>query len=254
MKVNITGINLSAVTTVTFGGSLAVSYTAVSDTLIIAVVGTGATGQVRVASAVGADSLNSFVYIQDTTQTAPTSGVFQLVQFSGAINNNQPRLNWQVRNDGAIAYYAVERSIDGSQFNVIGTVPVSNKTGTGHNYTFSDLNPKNGVNYYRLKMQDTTTHFVYSSSIALQLSGGSAPLLAIYPNPVKYGFFLVDLPAAANASVFRLSDFSGRIVKTQTVPIGVPQVRIDVPGLPRGTYQLFWTDGTRTAYQTILVL
>jgi len=254
MKVNISGINLSAVTTVTFGGSLAVSYTAMSDTLIIAVVGTGATGQVRVGSAAGADSLNGFVYIQDTTQTGPTGGVFQLVQFSGAINNNQPRLNWQVRNDGAIAYYAVERSIDGSQFNVIGTVPVSNKTGTGHNYTFSDLSPKNGVNYYRLKMQDTTTHFVYSSSIALQLSGGSAPLLAIYPNPVKYGFFLVDLPAAANTSVFRLSDFSGRIVKTQTVPIGLLQVRIDVPGLPRGTYQLFWTDGTRTAYQTILVL
>jgi hypothetical protein len=103
-------------------------------------------------------------------------------------------------------------------------------------------------------MQDTTTHFVYSSSIALQLSGGSAPLLAIYPNPVKYGFFLVDLPAAANASVFRLADFTGRIIKTQAVPAGVLQVRIDIPGIPRGTYQLAWTDGTRTGYQTILVL
>ncbi|HEY4285884.1 MAG TPA: FG-GAP-like repeat-containing protein [Puia sp.] len=254
-QVNITGINLSDVTTITFGGSLVASIIPVSDTHIIAVVGTGATGQVRVASAAGADSLNGFTYIVDTTtQTAPTSGVFQLVQFSGAINNNQPRLNWQVRNDGAISYYAVERSIDGSQFNVIGTVPVSNKTGTGHNYTFSDLSPRNGVNYYRLKMQDTTTHFVYSSSIALQLSGGAVPLLSIYPNPVKYGFFLVDLPAAANASIFRLSDFSGRIVKTMSVPAGVPQVRINVPGLPRGTYQLYWTDGTRTAYQTILVL
>jgi hypothetical protein len=254
MNVNIRGINLSDVTTVTFGGSLSASIIHMSDTLIVGVVGTGATGRVRVASAAGADSLNGFVYVQDTTQTAPTGGVFQLVQFSGAINNNQPRLNWQVRNDGAISYYAVERSIDGSLFNVIGTVPVSNKTGTGHNYTFSDLSPKNGVNFYRLKMQDTTTHFVYSSAIQLQLSGGSAPLLAIYPNPVKYGFFLVDLPATANASVFRLSDFSGRIIKIQAVPTGVPQVRIDVPGIPRGTYQLSWTDGTRTAYQTILVL
>ena len=255
MNVNITGTNLSDVTTVTFGGSLAVSITHMSDTLITAVVGTGATGRVRVASAAGADSLNGFTYTEDTTtQTAPTGGVFQLVQFSGAVNNNQPRLNWQVRNDGAISYYAVERSIDGSVFNVIGTVPVSNKMGTGHNYTFSDLSPKNGVNFYRLKMQDTTTHFVYSSSIQLQLSGGSAPLVAIYPNPVKYGFFLADLPATANASVFRLSDFSGRIVKTQAVPTGVPQVRIDIPGVPRGTYQLSWTDGTRTAYQTILVL
>jgi hypothetical protein len=254
MKVNIRGINLSGFTILTFGGSLPAAIIAASDTLIIAVVGTGTTGRVKVASPVGADSLNGFVYIQDTTETGPTSGVFQLVQFSGKVNNNQPRLNWQARNDGGISYYAVERSVDGSQFNVIGTVPVSNKTGTGHNYTFSDLSPRNGVNYYRLKMQDTTTHFVYSTAIQLQISGGPAPLLGIHPNPVKYGFFYVDLPAAANASVFRLSDFSGKIVKTLAVPAGVLQVRIDIPGIPRGTYQLSWTDGTRTAYQTILVL
>lgn len=254
-KVSIQGINLLGVTSVTFGNSLVISFTAVSDTLIVAVVGTGATGAVKVIAAAGADSMNGFIYIGDaTTQTTSTVGVFQLVQFSGAISNNQARLNWQVRNDGAISYYAVERSVDDSQFSVIGTVPVSDKTGTGHNYTFSDFNPKNGVNYYRIKMQDTTTDYVYSSSIALQLSGGSLPLLAIYPNPVKYGFFLVDLPAAANASVFRLSDMAGRIVKVQTVASGVQQVRIDVPGLPRGTYQLHWTDRTRTAYQTILVL
>jgi len=254
MKVNIRGINLSGFTILTFGGSLPASIISVSDTLIIAVVGTGSTGRVKVASPVGADSLNGFVYIQDTTQTAPSGGVFQLVQFSGEVNNNQPRLKWQVSNDGAISYYAVERSVDGSQFNVIGTVPVSNKTGTGHSYTFSDLSPRNGVNNYRLKMQDTSTHFVYSSSIALQLSGVPAPLLGIHPNPVKYGFFYVDLPVTTNASVFRLADFSGRIVKTLAVAAGVPQVRIDIPGIPRGTYQLSWTDGTRTANQTILVL
>src|SRR5260221_3183098 len=252
--VNIRGYNLSDATVVTFGGFPVLSFSAVSDTMIVAAVGTGATGRVKVASAVGADSLTGFVYIQDTTQTAPSGGVFQLIQFSGAVANNQPRLNWQARNDGGISYYAVERGIDGSRFTVIGTVPASNKTGTGHNYTFVDPSPKNGTNYYRLKMQDTTTHYVYSSAIALQLSAGSTPLLAVYPNPVKYGFFLVGLPAAANASVFRLADLSGRIVKAQAVSAGVPQVRINVPGLPRGTYQLHWTDGTRTAYQSILIL
>lgn len=253
-KINIKGINLSDVTTVTFGGSQVLSFSALSDTIIVAVVGTGTTGQVRVASAAGADSLAGFVYVPDTTQTTASGGAFQLVQFSGAVTNNQPRLNWQTRNDGNISYYAVESGIDGSQFTVIGTVPASNKTGSGHNYTFVDPNPKNGLNYYRLKMQDTTTHYVYSPAIALQLSGGPAPLLAIYPNPVKYGFFLVDLPAAANASVFRLSDVSGRIIKTLAVSAGVPQVRIDVPGLPRGTYLLYWTDGSHTTCQSILIL
>jgi len=173
------------------------------------------------------------------------------VVFSGAVTNNQPRLNWQARNDGGITFYAVERSIDGSQFNVIGTVPVNTKAATSHAYTFSDLSPKNGINYYRLKMQDSTTHYTYSSAITLQLSG---PLMAIYPNPVKYGFFLADLPSSANASRFQLTDMNGKIIQTLAVPAGTMQVRINIPGLPRGTYRLAWTDGALTAYQSILVL
>lgn len=253
-SVNITGINLSNVTIVTFGGALPLSIRVLSDTQVVAVVGAGTTGYVKVASPAGADSLGGFVYIPDTTQTAPSGGVFQLVQFSGAVANNQPHLSWQTLNDAGISYYAVERGIDGSQFNVIGTVPASNKTGAGHNYSFVDPNPKNGTNYYRLKMQDTATHYVYSSAIALQLSGSSAPLLRIHPNPVKYGFFLVDLPPGSAASVFQLTDLVGRTVKTLTVGPGVPQVRINVPGLPRGTYQVHWTDGSHTTCQSILIL
>jgi hypothetical protein len=250
--VTIKGTHLSAVTAITFGNSLAVSFSAPSDSVIVAVVGTGATGYVKAASPVGADSLTGFTYVQDTIPTNPVA-VFQLVQFSGAVAGNQGHLNWQTRNDAGISYYAIERGIDGNQFTVIGTIGVNSKTGVNHNYSFTDFNPKNGLNYYRIKMQDTTTHYTYSGTISLQLAG-STPMLAIYPNPVKYGFFLVDLPAAANASVFRLADLSGRILKMQAVNAGVSQVRIDVPGLPRGTYRLHWTDGTRTAYQSILVL
>jgi hypothetical protein len=202
-----------------------------------------------VASALGSDSLAGFVYLKDSV-TAPSTP-FQLVVFSGTVTNNQPRLTWQTRNDGSISFYAVERSIDGSQFSVIGTVPVNNKTTGNHTYTFADPGPKNGVNYYRIKMQDSTTHYTYSSAIALQLSG---PIMAIYPNPVKYGFFVADLPSSANTSWFRLTDMYGRVVQTLAVPAGTIQVRINVPGLPRGTYRLAWTDGSLTAYQSILIL
>ena len=66
--------------------------------------------------------------------------------------------------------------------------------------------------------------------------------------------FLVDLPEATSTSTFLLTDLSGRIMKKAIVPPGQSQVRIDIPGLPRGTYQLRWTDGAKAAYQSILVL
>ncbi|WP_431215343.1 hypothetical protein ACQ86N_11945 [Puia sp. P3] len=47
---------------------------------------------------------------------------------------------------------------------------------------------------------------------------------------------------------------NGRVMKKDVVPPGQSQVRINIPGYPRGTYQLRWTNGTKTSYQTILVL
>ncbi|WP_431215344.1 IPT/TIG domain-containing protein [Puia sp. P3] len=184
--VTITGLYLKDVVSVSFGGSPAI-INSQSDNTIVAIVGTGATGLVKVAGPVGADSLAGFIYVYDTTRTSPGGGAFQLVQFSGALSGNLPHINWQTRNDGGISFYAIERSVDGSQFTVVGTIPVTNKTGTGHSYTFTDQSPRDGINYYRLKMQDTTAHYSYGPTISLQLAN-SSPLLVIYPNPVKYGF------------------------------------------------------------------
>ena len=250
-KIVIQGLHLSTVTAVTFGGVPALSYSIVSDNEIQAIVAVGATGQVKVTSPTASDSLAGFVFIKDTEVTSP---LFQLVQFGGSVSNNQPHLTWQTRNDGGISWYAVERGVDGVNFNAIGTVVVSTKIGSSHTYSYTDASPRNGVNYYRLKMQDTASHVTYSSAIAFQLSGIVAPIVSVYPNPVKYGFFLADLPAGAGASEFLLADQYGRIIKRQAVAEKIPQVRIDVPGLPRGTYQLRWTDGVRTTYTTILIL
>jgi hypothetical protein len=78
--------------------------------------------------------------------------------------------------------------------------------------------------------------------------------MPVYPNPVKYGFFLVDLPDISKVSQFRLTDLNGKVVQTITVPGGVAQRRINVPGLKPGTYSLFWTNGVRTAVDIVLIL
>jgi len=78
--------------------------------------------------------------------------------------------------------------------------------------------------------------------------------MPVYPNPVKYGFFLVDLPDISKASQFRLTDLNGRVIQTIMVPGGVTQRRINVPGLKPGTYSLLWTNGVRTAVDIVLIL
>lgn len=249
-SITINGSDLSTASSVTFGGVPAASFTIVSDSQIIATVGPGASGEVTVANSSSADSLPNFVYTYDSTKTVP-QGTFQLVTFTGSLNAGTSALQWQTVNDAGVSYYAVERGVDGSNFTTISTVKSVAAGGLGHTYTYTDSLPRPGVNFYRIKAQDTTAQYSYSSVIQIQLLGMTMP---VYPNPVKYGFFLVDLPSISRPSVFQLVNTWGMVVQTIQVPAGVAQQRINLPELLPGTYRLSWTDGVSIAYQTILVL
>lgn len=249
--VYISGTHMTSANTVSFGGAPALFYKALSDSQLMAVIGAGATGAVKVANSTSSDSLRLFTFLYDSTKlTQP--GAFQLIQFSGSLaGNNNPQLQWQVRNDAGIAYYAVERSTDSTQFIIISTVKSTRSNGNSHTYSFSDLSPGSGVSWYRLKMQDTTASYSYSQKVKLQ---PASQMMPVYPNPARYGFFLVDLPDINGPSQFRLYDMSGKQLQNIKVAAGTSQVRIDVPGLPNGTYRLIWTNGRSSAFRTILIL
>jgi hypothetical protein len=60
--ITIIGNHFTGVTAITFGGTAAASFTIVSDSMITAIVGTGATGAVQVTTTVGTDTLSEFTY------------------------------------------------------------------------------------------------------------------------------------------------------------------------------------------------
>ena len=254
--VDITGSGLTGATSVSFGDAPAFSFHVINDSLILAVVGSGASGEVTVASPYSQDSISGFTYSYDSTRQSGPPAVFQLLQFSGAYSGNIPLLQWQTVNDAIIGYYAVERAsvTDTSQFIVIATIVPSGTNPGNHTYSFSDAGyNQGGPNIYRLKMQDTSVLYTYSATINVQPPGKSS-LLNLYPNPVKYGFTLVAVPDATNNSWFQVVDMYGRVLKTQVVYANNPQVRLDLSGVLPGVYKATWSDGTHSAYQTILVL
>jgi len=246
----IRGTNLSTTNYVSLGGTSA-QFQALSDTTLMAIVGAGTTGAVMVANSTNKDSLFLFTFLYDTTkQAAP--GAFQLLQFTGSLTgSNSPQLQWQVKNDAGISYYAVERSDDSVIFNVINTVKSTRTNGSSHTYTYTDADAGTGTNWYRLKMQDTTASYTYSTKIRLQPASQNMP---VYPNPVKYGFFYLDVPDVNGASQIQVVDMSGKTLQAVKVAAGIATVRVNVPGLPAGTYRVSWMNGKRTASSTIMVL
>jgi hypothetical protein len=205
------------------------------------------------ANSISNDSLAGFVYTYDSTRQSDTIPAFQLLSFIGAYTGGSPLLQWQTANDGSIFYYAIERETSNDQFEVIATIAPTSNDSTIHSYNFSDAGHDPGTNHYRLRMQDTTAAYTYSSTIAVQLPGKAA-ILGLYPNPVIYGFTYVSVPDAGSNSEFQVLDLAGKAMKTQLVDAGLPQVRVDMSGLPPGVYKLIWTNGSKSAYQTVLVL
>ncbi|MBC7510873.1 MAG: T9SS type A sorting domain-containing protein [Ferruginibacter sp.] len=111
----------------------------------------------------------------------------RLLKFSGNLVNDKVNLTWQMEQNEKVAFYQVERSIDGVHFYPAGIIyPDKNKAGLQY---LSNVDAVKEVRslfiYYRLKIFSTEKVFSYSSIIKIDLANSAArPFITITPNPV----------------------------------------------------------------------
>jgi len=230
-QVRIVGVHFDSVFAVSFGGVSARSFTIVSDSLIIAVVGSGASGQVKVSSPTGTDSLGGFIFSQglptappSISSFTPTSGTTGTVV---TIHGAHFRGTTLVRFGGTSA----------ASFSVLSDSVVTATVGTGASGP--------------IKMTNARGIGVSSGSFTFKHAHRD---LAVYPNPVTNGTLTVQVPETTAPSRFVLSDASGHVVLTIPVSSGVKQMIIPVSRFNKGIYKLVWSDGQSTASQTILLM
>lgn len=97
------------------------------------------------------------------------------------------KLKWVSAQEINNAFYTIERSEDGVNFEVIGT---RESQGNGDEllyYTFTDLNPVTGRNYYRLKQTDRNGEFEYSELRSVYVEKDLIANFRVYPNPISHG-------------------------------------------------------------------
>jgi hypothetical protein len=92
-------------------------------------------------------------------------------------------VEWNVANEINMIKYDVEKSTDGSTFTYAGTTNVSGISNLNNTYSWLDVKPAQGVNYYRIKSYDINGDFKYSVIVKAILAAGTSGY-SIYPNPV----------------------------------------------------------------------
>lgn len=73
-----------------------------------------------------------------------------MISFTGKKMGENINLNWKTANEHNFSHFEIQKSINAKEFGAIGT-QFSNQKGQ---YYFIDNYPREGINYYRLKMID----------------------------------------------------------------------------------------------------
>lgn len=121
-------------------------------------------------------------------------------------------------------------------------------------YSYVDVDPYPGSNYYRLKQLDYDGQYTYSTIASAQAP--DAAQWKVWPNPARHGQVHIAWPAGSSLPVtLRLQDVSGRQIRQweQGVQEGGSRITLGVSGLPSGLYFLEAVQGSHREVQALRV-
>ena len=163
----------------------------------------------------------------------------QLISFSGKNINNKVQLSWVTENEINTSHFDIEKSGDGMLFFKKGETTAVNNSGI-NKYTFTDDQPLNGLNYYRLRQVDLDGKFTYSPVVRIFTDKGLQQV-SVYPNPANEFIYITY---AGNKDKITLSIYNvqERLISKQTVKAGSIN-KIRVHQLAKALYFIELTDG-----------
>ena len=151
-----------------------------------------------VASTCAPTAFNSFsTFTLGNLNTGSNPLPITLLSFSAVPNDNQVDIAWATSSETNTAYFTVERSKDGVNFESLTTAKAAGNSSMINNYSAVDANPYPSISYYRLKLINIDGSINYSKTIQVNFNA-SGLTFNIYPNPVS-------ATAAAYLSVSGLS-------------------------------------------------
>ncbi|MGN6532939.1 MAG: T9SS type A sorting domain-containing protein [Ginsengibacter sp.] len=156
-----------------------------------------------------------------------------------AVQKNQyVVIQWNMENESGIQQYEIEKSADGINFVQAGKVAALNKGAA--NYDWTDEQPFEGNNYYRIHSVSPDGKNNYTQIVKVMM-GKITAKISVYPNPVTDGFihlqFKNQLPGIYTT---RLFNPLGQLISSDKISVTERSSEefISMNHLPKGIYQL----------------
>lgn len=175
------------------------------------------------------------------TKLCPTNGSLpvKMSNLTGAAQNNQTHLSWNTYQEIDNSYFDIERSVDGINFTSIGLVNGKGNSNSAINYSFNDVTPYAGDNYYRLRIVDYDGSYSYSNVVRISNSNFSVEFSTFYPNPFRNKIDIIVNCTSESKATIVLYDNTGNLVvqKHSQCVKGLNKFTVDnLSGLSSGIY------------------
>ncbi len=171
--------------------------------------------------------------------------LIELVSFTANCSpkdGQQIKLNWLTAAETNNDYFTVERSADGINYEVIGTVNGAGNSSSIVNYEFIDndlpfqYSIPNAQYYYRLKQTDFNGKFEYFDPVAVEACAD----FAVFPNPAENELNVRFFSETDDEIVIEVHDVLGKTVIGKTSPIakGSNLITLNISTAASGVYVL----------------
>lgn len=162
-----------------------------------------------------------------------------LVSFSVNCEYDYPILKWQTASEYNSAFFVVERSQNGTEWDEITEIVAAGNSTETMNYQFEDYASIRFNGYYRLiQIDNDGTEKVYDPIHAS--CEEMDEILTVYPNP-SAGDFNVELNALTTGNAtFTLVNINNEVLQSKSVDIvnGINQIEVSAADLSHGMYYL----------------
>jgi hypothetical protein len=184
--------------------------------------------------------------------TCPGLGALpvDVILFTGTLNGNTVKLDWDVATEINLDRYEVERSFNGVDYIKIGSVKAENK----NSYSYSDNveQTRGRRSYYRLKKVDKDGKYAYSAVFTLHVPLNTK--FSVYPNPAS-DVLRIQLNNNSNeTATVILSDITGKIVLKQIAKADQGIIKISTSHLGTGHYIVKMITGEAEYSQRVLII
>jgi hypothetical protein len=166
-------------------------------------------------------------------------------------NNNQVAVTWTTATESNSKEFVVERSSNGVDFTPIGTVAAAGNSNRLINYSFTDVRPLSGNNFYRLHQVDLDGRAQNSPVVKVVISQGL--YVSFGPNPARQ-FVTINIENNRGPVAVQLTDLNGRVIQQRNLPATAAQtIQLPVSQLPKGIYLLKVTSTEGIMTEKIMV-